>query len=549
MRAFRNGLELGRPWGRNLVFRVPVRYLAIKSRGSPICKEDLFKYTNGRFLADEDDQRSKRFVRFDADRLCDVIAEISGTGTQPVSTIEKMEGGFSKVLLMKTADGSEYIVKIPCPNAGRPMYCTASEVAVLDFVRKHTTIPVPRVLAWCVNSANPVGAEYIVMERVPGVQLFNKWEEMGESRRLSFIKQLTKWKSELSGICFPAYGSLYTKGSLKDHESISLDLSIDPGGVFCVGPSCTTWSTQHGSPGIHHGPWMTLSNLGESLINRSLQSVQNLNPELPASIRGTAEEHTLVLNMAKEIIPAVANNPYLLGPSQPTLWHTDLHMGNIFVAEDDPSNVTGFIDWQHSSISPLFLQARWPVVLTPPGEYEEGTVMPQLPPNYEDMDDYEKELARYNKAKATWSKAYEIATYLNNRKAWQGMQVPDPLKELFRRCGTTWDEGIVPLRETLLEIVRSQDDLGFEGSLPIHFTKEQIAHHKKELKSYRELHKIRGFVKDMLDTDDDGWVPPERDLEEVKGRNKMLFDYYVAKMGKDRAPDEIRSMWPFPLDT
>lgn len=101
--------------------------------GNPICKEDLFKYTNGRFLAEEEDQRSKRFVRFDVDRLCDVIAGISGTGALPVSTIEKMEGGFSKALLMKTVDGSEYIVKIPCPNAGRPMYCTASEVAVLDF--------------------------------------------------------------------------------------------------------------------------------------------------------------------------------------------------------------------------------------------------------------------------------------------------------------------------------------------------------------------------------------------------------------------------------
>jgi hypothetical protein len=48
-----------------------------------------------------------------------------------------MEGGFSKTLLMATEDGSEYIVKIPCPNAGRPMYCTASEVAVLSFSEKN----------------------------------------------------------------------------------------------------------------------------------------------------------------------------------------------------------------------------------------------------------------------------------------------------------------------------------------------------------------------------------------------------------------------------
>lgn len=43
-----------------------------------------------------------------------------------------MEGGFSKALLITTEDSSDYIV-IPCPNAGRPVYCTASEVAVLRF--------------------------------------------------------------------------------------------------------------------------------------------------------------------------------------------------------------------------------------------------------------------------------------------------------------------------------------------------------------------------------------------------------------------------------
>ncbi|PLB39970.1 uncharacterized protein BDW47DRAFT_4627 [Aspergillus candidus] len=88
-----------------------------------------------------------------------------------------MEGGFSKALLMKTVDGSSYIVKMPCLNAGKPMYCTASEVAVLDFgkilsnagntqaslfpymVRKHITIPIPRVLTWSTDSTNPFGAK------------------------------------------------------------------------------------------------------------------------------------------------------------------------------------------------------------------------------------------------------------------------------------------------------------------------------------------------------------------------------------------------------
>lgn len=159
------------------------------------------------------------------------------------------------------------------------MYCTASEVAVLNFgmidllvkyrrcitlmeildlVRTHTTIPVPKVLAWSADSTNPVGAEYIVMERVPGVPIFKKWDDMGESNRISIIKRLTQWERELAEIRFPAFGSLYHKSSLRgsscEHELISLDQSVDPEGLFCIGPSCdSAWSMQP-SPSVHCGP-------------------------------------------------------------------------------------------------------------------------------------------------------------------------------------------------------------------------------------------------------------------------------------------------------
>nr|ADI24944.1 unknown [Penicillium aethiopicum] len=460
-----------------------------------------------------------------------------------------MEGGFSKALTVRTLDGGEYIVKIPCPNAGRPMYCTASEVAVLDFVRKFTTIPVPKVLAWSANSTNPVGAEYIVMERVPGVQMFKKWDEMGEINRLAIIKRLTQWERELAEIPFPAFGSLYHKGSLGDHESIPLDPSVDPEGLFCIGPSCDSHWLMQDSPNVHYGPWRAIGDLGESLINRSLlKSQHGLKAKLPASLNSPLGEHLITLDMAKEIMLPMATNHKLLEQSQPTLWHTDLHMGNIFVAEDDPGKVTGLIDWQHTSISPLFLQVRWPVFLTPPDDYPEGHVMPQLPPGYEDMDTQDKEIALYIKQKATWAKAYEVATFLNDRKAWRAMQLPQALKELFRRCGDTWDEGILPLRETLIEIFRSQQKLGFEGDLSLQFSDGQIAAHEKEFQAYEEWHEIRSFVKKLLDTDDEGWVPPERDFSEMRSRNKVLFDYYVSKPDLRRTPDEVRNLWPFPLD-
>lgn len=100
--------------------------------GLPISDQELFRYTNGRFLANEDQQLSKRYVTFDVQKLCQVVASSTEHGS-PVCKIDKMEGGFSKALLMTTEDGVEVVAKIPCPNAGRAMYSTASEAATLQF--------------------------------------------------------------------------------------------------------------------------------------------------------------------------------------------------------------------------------------------------------------------------------------------------------------------------------------------------------------------------------------------------------------------------------
>jgi hypothetical protein len=208
-------------------------------------------------------------VKFDLDALCAVAAAAGGGETSPITTIEKMEGGFSKALLMKNANGKEMVAKIPCRNAGPPSFTTASEVAVLKYgmflrlllflggalfnlktkkkqtfflVREHTTVPVPRVLAWDSDSLNPVGAEYIIMEKAAGVPLFQQWGKMTKFDKLQLIKNLTKLECQLCSIQFPAYGGLYLRSSstsllLKHHHHL-LSQSIDPSNSYCVGSSC-----------------------------------------------------------------------------------------------------------------------------------------------------------------------------------------------------------------------------------------------------------------------------------------------------------------------
>ncbi|KAI1565008.1 hypothetical protein PtrEW13061_011952, partial [Pyrenophora tritici-repentis] len=184
---------------------LPSRALSFTSRGKSISREELFNYTNGRFLANEAEACNRRHVRFDIDQLC-AVAATAGGGSSPIKAIDKMEGGFSKALIMRKEDGSEVVAKIPFSIAGPPKYTTAPEVAVLKFISTHTGVPVLKVLAWSSDASNPVGAEYIVMERAPGQQLFTTWSAMTIEEQFDLVEQLTKFEAELASIQFPANG-------------------------------------------------------------------------------------------------------------------------------------------------------------------------------------------------------------------------------------------------------------------------------------------------------------------------------------------------------
>ena len=95
--------------------------------------EDYFRFTQGRFVADEQYEMSQRYVRFDLDELARLAAE--AVGSKFCISIEKYpDGMYNKALLLTMDDNTQAVAKIPNPNAGRPHFTTASEVATMEFV-------------------------------------------------------------------------------------------------------------------------------------------------------------------------------------------------------------------------------------------------------------------------------------------------------------------------------------------------------------------------------------------------------------------------------
>jgi hypothetical protein len=230
---------------------------------------------------------------------------------------------------------------------------------------------------------------------------------------------------------------------------------------------------------------------------------------------------------------------------QPTIWHTDLHLGNIFVSEDLQPKILSLIDWQSVSVSPLFLQARWPVFLEPPDDYPQGLAKPQLPKNYNELNDEERKLADFKFEEINLAKGYEISSRLSNKPGYEAMTLPCVFKELFIRTGEVYEEGSIALRECLLEIRSKWSELGFSGSCPYSFSDAEVTRHQEQFAVYQERQDLRKVLTDALCTDAEGWISPELDFDQIKARNRELFEFYVQKYSGIKTRDDCLRIWPF----
>ena len=100
--------------------------------------------------------------------------------------------------------------------------------------------PVPKVYAWNSRAEHPVGAEYIIMQKAPGVQLSDVWDAMELGARMQLRLNLALHQEAWLSVSFREYGALYYASDLPGGTSGYLytnqnsDKIYDP--RFRVGP-------------------------------------------------------------------------------------------------------------------------------------------------------------------------------------------------------------------------------------------------------------------------------------------------------------------------
>jgi hypothetical protein len=263
--------------------------------------------------------------------------------------------------------------------------------------------------------------------------------------------------------------------------------------------------------------------------------------------RGSIDEQTSVLEMAKEVISALKEPPFITKLSTPVLWHTDLHTANIFVSEEDPTTIVSLIDWQALTIAPLFLKAQFPDCLPVEEDYVLGSKdLPKLPRNYEDMDAGEKEVAEYQLQQAKLAKGWEMSTMAHNTHAYKALYMPSHIRELFLRAAVVGEEGDIPLRARLIELAEEWNELGVTAPCPVRFNEGELERHERQFREWKGYQDVGRFARRGLGTDFEGWVSPYRDFEGVMRGNERLLGEAIGR-GREwgMRAEEVRGVWPF----
>ncbi|KAJ5045972.1 hypothetical protein NUH16_002797 [Penicillium rubens] len=458
--------------------------------------DEFFKFTRGRFIVDEVENLRKREIRFDMNRLARVAADSVGS-SRCISIKKYPDGMFSKAFLMSMDDGREVIAKVPNPNAGVPHFTTASEVATMDFARKVFETPAPRVYSWNSQArSHPVGAEFIIMDKIEGVPLSQVWGTLKLPQKLQLLLAITRLQKQWLSVSFSHYGIFYYIGDvqpLEDSHYVKDGKAIRDS-EFAIGPAIGR-------------DWFD--------ADRSILDIE----------KGPYKEKKITaLIWYRQIVDALILKDTAI--TRPCLWHNDLHDDNVFVDPNNPEKITGIIDWQSCHISPLFNHNPDPAFLDWGGlEPETLDLAPQ--PKLSGLSPEERSAAVHE---------YTIQNVLIGWRKLMHAKNPDLYRAVeFRKTAAygliflahrTFEYGeahfqslLVDLKDTWADLPAVNSDIPFPGSELVAEVKEIMGdlwpdkgfiEHERYNHCKATLHEVKGQILEQLAETDEEKAEYER---------------------------------------
>ncbi|KAL2184999.1 kinase-like protein [Thermothelomyces heterothallicus CBS 203.75] len=283
-------------------------------------------------------------------------------------------GTFNRLYsLTKPSWDKAYLFRVSIPV--EPFFKTESEIATMEYVRRHTTMPIPRVVAFSSGDDNELGYEWILMEMMPGEPLRKLWSAMPEDARIAVFAELAVHVKQLVALRFSKFGNLYfadvadkvlprnvslpVKG---DDLADAVDRDIGPGGQFVIGRIVAQdffFDKRVYYPGSR-GPFLTTRELVDTRVELLGRRLRHLSPvegeawycENDRELARNKDRVYELFDQLKALVPHLV--PPENGPEdRGVLWHDDLSEHNLLL---DPATfkLTGVLDWESVSIVPAY---------------------------------------------------------------------------------------------------------------------------------------------------------------------------------------------------
>ena len=293
------------------------------------------------------------------------------------------DGGFNRVYTIHTS-ARDYVFRVALPVD--PYYKTEADVATNELVRHFTTIPVPTIYAFDSSTHNPIGHEWMLMDKIAsGKSLEDCWTAMSYDAKSRLARTFGDWTAQLSRITSSKIGSIYMRFA---------DDSLD----FFVGRCVNNLLTQGNRLlyDIPRGPFESLRNyyaailaiagfdvvettlaylagcvqfeenstgskgtfLDQDIFFRLRDPYDKSDSELTEDRKNELDLLRSGLGGLQHALPKLCAKTGIPDEMVTMLAHLDLSRRNIFV--DDDGVPIAVLDWENIQLAPLLFLTRVP---------------------------------------------------------------------------------------------------------------------------------------------------------------------------------------------
>ncbi|KAG0699349.1 hypothetical protein DFH29DRAFT_809184 [Suillus ampliporus] len=228
------------------------------------------------------------------------------------------------------------------------------KIATCKIIAAFTRVPVPRIYTWNSDASNPVGAEYMILEKIKGTPASQSWGDLSEEVKKTVVSQVARFLLDIFSLRFESAGSLYLS-PLSPHFVIGPIVStpfyraLD--GIVRV-PDAPI--SQNIDP--NRGPFSTVSEYLSSNLRAELEFITNHRSVALSELQGSDDPESAEsrLELGERVIRKAVE---------------------LCSIDADSGRVTGLIDFEAATVAPLWECAvipRWLQDVDDPESSHEG---------------------------------------------------------------------------------------------------------------------------------------------------------------------------------